>query len=593
MKTGPRFRRRATAFVLSSVVLVAMVLSCAQERQIEQPNVVLIVIDALRPDHLGCYGYARPTSPVIDRLADTGILFETAVAAAPWTKTSFSSFLTSLYPFEHGVVGWESIMPDSIITLSEVLHDHGYNTMALVNMLGITDRFKVLKGTDQVSAAAKYKRDAAKATDDAIEIMAGSPEPYFILIHYFDTHWPYRPPMKYVDMIRDESDAQPFASGRPFADRDGGAIPPEVKQREVTMYDGCIRYVDDNVARLVGFLDESGARDRTVLMITADHGEAFWEHGYGSHGHTVYDEEIRVPLILNNRVRYPEGRRIEDQVSLVDLVPTIVDLTGAQDGAYREGRNLNDLVDTGRARRREGAFLPADLELSESTLRKAPDTKGIRRNDWKLILEPATSIVQLYDLRDDPGETENVWGKGGALGDSLLRLVMQVPGSSVGGWRLGFVEGTTAAAFSASARLGRGQKFAAVERLVSGGDFNLEISADSTSFHVEVSPKGQQIILFSTVPEEAPVRFEFDVEGEGAPSPIHVGHEAGRKAGDVFTLKPEEAYAVAETFDDLRRQGDAGACVWWLPGSREARTGETTRLSPEEKQRLKALGYIQ
>jgi arylsulfatase A-like enzyme len=593
MKIRPKSRMRHTGFAISFVVLVAVLLSCVPERGLERPNIVLIVIDALRPDHLGCYGYQRPTSPVIDELADTGILFETAISAAPWTKTSFSSFLTSLYPFQHGVVEWVSIMPDSISTLSEVLHGHGYNTMALVNMLGITDRFKVLKGTDQVSAAAKYKRDAGKATDDAIELMAGSPEPYFIIIHYFDTHWPYRPPMKYVDTIRDQSDPEPFVIEGPSVDRDGGVIPQEVREREVTMYDACIRYVDENVARLVGFLEESGTRDQTVLMITADHGEAFWEHGFGSHGRSVYDEEIRVPLIFNNPVRYRTARRIEEQVSLIDLVPTIVDLAGAEDSRHREGRNLNDLVDTGRSRRREGSFLPADIELCESTLKKAPDTKGIRSNHWKLIIEPATSLVELYNMLDDPRETENVWGKGGAVGDSLLRLIEQVPGSGVGGWRLGFVNGDTAVVFSATARLSPGQRFTAVDRLVAGGDFTLEVSDDRTSFHVEVSPNGQQIILFSAEPEDAAIKFEFAVNGEAASDLVSAGGERTYPMGEVFTVTRDEAYAVPEAFGELRRSGKTGACVWWLPGRRRAEAGETTGLSPEEKQRLKALGYIQ
>jgi arylsulfatase A-like enzyme len=575
------------------MVLLAALLSCAPERELEQPNIVLIVIDALRPDHLGCYGYERPTSPVIDGLADTGILFETAIAPAPWTKVSFSSFLTSLYPFQHGVVKWESIMPDSIATLSEVLHDHGYNTIALVNMLGITGRFRVLKGTDQISAAAKYERDARKATDDAIELITDSPQPYFIIIHYFDTHWPYRPPLKYVDMIRNQSDPEPTVSETRPADRETGVLPAHVKHREVSMYDGCIRYVDENVGRLVRFLDETGGRDQAVLMITADHGEAFWEHGFGSHGRNVYDEEIRVPLILNNPVRYPSDRRIENQVSLVDLVPTIVDLAGAPDSRHREGRNLNDLVDKGRAERGARGFLPADLEFCESTLRKAPDTKGIRSNDWKVIIEPATSLVQLYNLRDDPLETVNVWGKGGALGDSLLGLLLSVPGSSVEGWRLGFVKGDTDAAFSATARLSAGQRFVTVERLVSGGDFELEISGDSSSFHVKANPKGQQIILFTAEPEDAVIRIEVDVEGEGVSDLISAGSAGIYSAGDVFALSRDEALGLPDAFDEYRRSKTAGACVWWLPGRPAREAGETTRLSPEERQRLKALGYIQ
>jgi choline-sulfatase len=585
-------KRRVAGYLVCLLALFAGVLTCAPTRELEKPNIVLIVIDALRPDHLGCYGYDRPTSPVIDGLAREGILFETAIAAAPWTKTSFSSFLTSLYPFQHGVAHWTSIMPDSIVTLSEVLHDHGYNTMALVNMLGITDRFKVLKGTDEVSAAAKYKRDAPQTTDDAIEMMSNSPQPYFILIHYFDTHWPYRPPMGCLDMVRDKSEPHPLEADRPTVNRDLGVPPEDAQRRQVTMYDGCIRYVDDSVARLVDYFDQEGIRDNTVLIITADHGEAFWEHGVGSHGHNVHDEEIRVPLIFNNPVRYPKPGRIGRLVSLMDLVPTIVDLTHAPDHRHREGMDLNDLVDEGRLSRSEGSFLPADLELAECTLKKSPDTKCIRSDQWKLIVEPATSLVQLYNMRDDPHETVNLWGRGGAMGDSLLNLIQTVPGSTVEGWRLGFVTGEVDAAFTADVRLEPGDRLTQVERLVAGGEFALEIPEDSTSFHVEVSPKGQQIVLFTTEPTGAEVHFEFEAGKAVSEGQIHTGSGDTRPLGRAFTMTPGEALGIPEAFDGLRTSGAIGACLWWLPGRRAVKSRETA-LSPEERKRLKALGYIQ
>lgn len=584
--------RPQVSIFVGFLALCALLLSCAPSEDLPRPNIVLIVIDALRPDHLGCYGYGRPTSPVIDDIARTGILFETAVAPAPWTKTSFSSFLTSLYPFQHGVVGWESIMPESVVTLPEVLAASGYNTMAVVNMLGITDRFEVLKGTNEVSAAAKYKREAPKTTDDALELMTTSPEPYFIIIHYFDTHWPYRPPVKYVDLVSMASDPDPFATNVGALGREFGAPREDMVEREMLLYDACIKYVDEAVGRVVGHIEDAGKRGETVLIITADHGEAFWEHGVGSHGYSVHDEEIRVPLIFSNPIRYPQARRIDTQVSLMDLVPTIVDLVGAADRSRREGRNLNDLIEKGSMNRRPSSFLPVDLDLTESTLRKSPDTKGIRTKDWKIVVEPATAQVRLYNLRDDPLEMENVWGRTGEIGDSLLGLLQKIPGTSVNGWRLGFVSGERTAAFTAQVHLGPGHRLTRVSRLVAGGELAIDVSEDSTSMRIEVSPKRQQIILFDTEPPDARIQFAVTAEGGQGFAPVFTG-TGTKPLGEGFALTRGEALGAPKAFDEFRSTGRTGAFVWWLPGREIGGPRETTTLSPEERQRLRALGYIQ
>jgi arylsulfatase A-like enzyme len=579
--------------LLLTLAALGVAISCSETGHLERPNIVLIVIDALRPDHLGCYGYGRPTSPVIDGLAQDGILFETAVAAAPWTKTSFASFLTSLYPFQHGVTTWESIMPESVVTVAELLRDQGYSTMAIVNMLGITDRFKVLKGFEEVDAAAKYKRDAAKATSDALELMTKASSPFFILIHYFDVHWPYRPPIKYVDIVGKDSGVDAVASRGLVRESDYERPPDDVVSRDQVLYDACIRYTDEGVGRIVEFLEESGMRDNTIIVITADHGEAFWEHGVGSHGHSVHDEEIKVPLIINNATLYPKPRRIADQVSLIDLVPTIIERTGVRDGHHREGRDLHRLIAENVSRRPEGSFLPWDLDLCESTLCKSPDAKGIRSREWKIMVEPATALVRLYDLKQDPGETADVWGRHGAMGDSLLGLVRSIPGSSVNGWRLAFTEGPEAAVYEANVSLTVGQRFTRIDRLVAGGEFTLDVSDDSASFHLITEPKLQQVLIFDTEPEGARIRLDIRVTGPGASDGVYAGAQDTKPIGRTFELTTQEALGCPDAFDLRRRARQAGAYVWWLPGGRIIAAGESSRLTPEEKKRLKALGYIQ
>jgi arylsulfatase A-like enzyme len=579
------------AFALLVLAAVAAWIGCSREGPVH-PNIVLVVVDALRRDHLGCYGYGRPTSPEIDQLANRAIVFDTAIAPAPWTKTSFSSFLTSRYPFQHGVVDWESVMPDTITTLAEVLKASGYSTLAVVNMLGITERFEVLRGIDRVSAAAKYKRDVAGSTADAIELMRGSEKPFFILIHYFDVHWPYRPPSKYIDRVRGDSDINPVGTAVAGISRAGDKPSEQAIEREMLLYDACIRYADEGVGNLVTFLEEEGLKDNTILIITADHGEAFWEHGVGSHGYNLYDEAVRVPLILDYPARYKSARRIAAQVGLIDLLPTLVDLAGVKDQGHREGRDLVDLLERGKLKRPGSDFLPPDVVLSESTLRKAPDTKSIRTADWKLIIEPSTAGVELYDLAHDPYEMSDVWGRGGAAGDSLFRLMEKVPGITMNGWRLGFT-GDLDNVYDVDVRLVDRGQLRRLGGLVSGGQMDFEISRDSTSFHARVNPKGQQILLFGVEPLNCSIRVKFTAEPAGVPAIVYVGAHGQGKVGEDIMITAPEGLGAPDEFAEARKAKSPGVFAWWLPGEEPGGRARTTKLTPEEQKRLRSLGYIQ
>jgi arylsulfatase A-like enzyme len=584
---------------IGALLLIAALLSCAPGEEAASPNIVLIVVDALRPDHLGCYGYERPTSPFLDGLAARSIVFDNAISHAPWTKTSFSTMMTSLYPFQHGVTGWESVMPDSFSTLPEVLQDHGYSTMAVVNMLGISDRFRVLSGVDTISASAKTDRDAVRTTDDAIALMKDSRKPFFIVIHYFDVHWPYRPPVAYVDRVRLEGDPDPLAlrsgRGRQAPRQSDEKIKPDegFVKGEMLMYDGCIRLVDDNIARLFAFLEEAGLREDTAVFITADHGEAFWEHGFGSHGYDLHEESIRVPLILSYPARYGEPARVEAQVGHIDLLPTILDFARIRDDAHREGASLDGVIADGQRVPGPGSLLPGDLLLAESSLRKAPDSRCIRSNSYKAIIEPATSLLEIYDLREDPGETENLRDSAVAVGDSLAGLLMAIPGSRVNGWRIGFTGRAADARYRAEVRVLDGGRLTGADRVVAGGEFSLEVAPDSTGFALEVRPAQQQIVLFDVAPRGARVRFEISAGGPRAPTTLFLGGGARAPLGRVVTLSNKEAAGPAPEFEAFRDDFVPGAFVWWLPGGHARRQTGTTDLTPEEVKRLKSLGYIQ
>jgi arylsulfatase A-like enzyme len=577
----------AAGIMLSGLVLS----SCTRSRQ-AAPNVVLVVVDALRPDFLGCYGYGRPTSPNIDRIARGGIVFENAVAHAPWTKTSFSTFLTSLYPFQHGVVGWESVMPDSVLTLPEVLRDAGYSTMAVINMLGITGEFKVTKGVDKLSEADKDERDAFGTSADAIELMKSAPKPFFIMIHYFDTHRPYRVPVEYVDLIRKPGDPDPFSAQSTDGTREGERPPQEITDRERVLYGGCIRYVDDAVGKILKYLDEAGLSRETVFILTADHGEAFWEHGAMAHGSNLYDEAIKVPLIIDYPRKYGRPRRLDAQVRHIDLLPTILELAGASDTRRREGTSLCPLIETGKRQAGPARLLPQDAALCESSLKKTPDSKCIRTNDLKLIVEPATALCELYDLRADPKENINLWGTGSAAADSFFRLIDRVPGTSLNGWRVALT-GEPTGAVEVDVTLAGGGRLTGVHKVSAPGAMALDIPDDSTSLSIRARPKGLQVLLFDTQPRDARVTFKVSAGGPNGPSAVNVGKIGGRPIGERFTLETQQAAGLPDAFGQFRTRRAAGVHIWWLPGEEMREPGERAVLSPEAKKRLRALGYVQ
>jgi arylsulfatase A-like enzyme len=421
-------------FVSAALTAVALFVTCGPSPDEARPNIMLIVIDALRADHLGCYGYGRPTSPAIDGLAAGGILFETAITQAPWTKASFSSFLTSLYTFQHGVVEWAGVLPESLVTLPEVLAGAGYSTACVINMVGMSGRFGVLKGFDVISESGKSRRDAKAATADAIECLDDIEEPFFMLLHYFDVHQPYEPPPGYVDLINIDTDLDPFGN-RGLWKRDEDGLPPrKAVEKTMLLYDGCIRYVDDSLARLLGYLDERGMRENTVLMLTADHGEAFWEHGVDTHGSTVYDEVLKVPLIIAWPARYHGGGRVASQVRLVDLFPTVLEMAGAgaADSKHREGASLVPVMD-GRQADGGGRLLPPHIAYADNGKVKPPRVRCLRTRDCKVIVDGDTHEVEVYDLESDPGEMVNLLGRESPSAGALITLMEELPGEVSGG----------------------------------------------------------------------------------------------------------------------------------------------------------------
>jgi len=300
-------------------------------------RIILISIDSLRADRLGCYGNARETSPAIDRLAREGVRFANAWSTTSWTLPAHMSLLTGRYVLSHGVIGDRDRLPDEIPTLAEHLRRAGYATGGVVAMLFLNARYGFGRGFDYYddhtvpaeTEFASYRDESAPAvTDLAIRWLdQHREERFFLFLHYWDVHYDYVPPAPYDAMF--DPDYKGSISGENFmfnrAVRAG--MPSRDLEHLLALYDGEIRWVDDHIAKLVRFLEDAGIYQNTALIVTADHGDEFFEHRFKGHRRTLYREVTQVPLLI----RAPgvrQGGVVNTPASLVDVLPTVLELAG-------------------------------------------------------------------------------------------------------------------------------------------------------------------------------------------------------------------------------------------------------------------------
>jgi len=378
------------------------------------PSVLLVTIDTLRADHLGAYGYGRIETPNIDRLAGRGILFRQAAASVPLTLPSHATIMTGMFPPSHGARNNGRRLAPGPATLASILKGKGYRTGAFVGAFPLDSRFGLDRGFevyDDRYGSRNTARDLTFVERKADDVNAAAipwiaarrGEKFFAWVHYFDPHAPYEPP-------------PPYAAG--------------YRGRE---YDGEIAYVDAAFGRLIAGLEASGLLDKTLIVLTADHGESLGEHGEATHGIFVYDASLRVPLILAHPDLVPAGRTVDVPLGLVDLAPTILDLLGIPVPAGMEGVSTVPLL-----KGSPGSALPAlekrDLYfecLAGWLDRRWAPLRGVRSGPWKYIEAPQ---AELYDLGSDPGETKNVLSAHPAesrrLGQALSRLAGADPGAA-------------------------------------------------------------------------------------------------------------------------------------------------------------------
>jgi len=410
--------------------------AAAAER--EHPNVLLVSIDSLRADHLHCYGYPRKTSPNIDLLAAEGVVFETCVAPTSWTLPSHITLLTGLPPVKHGINHSRAALSPDAVLLAEVFQDAGYATAGFVSGPLLDGSYGFAQGFDHYDDYTIVRRNAkshAMVTSPQLRRITtewlarwdqdGRKQPFFIFLHMWDVHYDYRPPGPYNRMF--DPDYQGTITSWNFMRN--RRIHPDMDREDlrhiIALYDGEIRFTDMHLGRLLDKLMALGEFDNTIIAVTSDHGDEFFEHGNKGHFKTLYEESLLVPLVLRYPKKVPGGKVIKPIARLMDVAPTLLSLAEieippqfgmAEPKANHADQDLTPLFAEGAsaAALERYAFSELHRELEnieaiEDVFVPNRDYASVRTARHKLVknlMEP--DQLELYDLLVDPGERVNL-----------------------------------------------------------------------------------------------------------------------------------------------------------------------------------------
>jgi len=383
-----------------------------KKKKYAKPNVILISIDTLRADHLGCYGYSRNTTPNIDAFAENSILFKNAIAQAPYTVSSHMSMLTSLYPSFHKVNLIEmSRLHPAKQTLAEILYNNGYRTWAITGGGQVSSNYGFYDGFESFTEYSPPHKDMELKVRETLDFLKREKNSqFFIFFHSYKPHAPYTPRIPYNEMFDSKYEGKITGSLTDIEDINSGKI--QVDQADldhiVALYDGEIREVDDQLGILFDYLKKEQLMENTLIIFTSDHGEEFNEHGlFGVHSHTLYDELLHVPLICRCPQVPSERTVIKEQVQSIDIFPTILQIADIQ---YKDvpiqGTSFLPLIKNQNLKRNP------NIAFSERTPSDGRFLRSLRDSSQKYIFEEELKKGEIkhyyFDLINDPEEQFNL-----------------------------------------------------------------------------------------------------------------------------------------------------------------------------------------
>jgi arylsulfatase A-like enzyme len=421
-----RFDRGSVVKIFRLLLTAALLplLACSADKKAGEAgfggdlNVLMIVVDTMGARHLGCFDPELTNSPNIDRLAREGVHFTRAYSTAPWTQPAVASTFTSLMPSDCGVTRIFTTLPDSVTTIAEVMRKRGRWTMGVTSNWIVVDRFGFGQGFEKLNDSPVAEHDAitdANVTDAAKLVLdrAGR-RPFFLYVHYFDPHWHFN---HHPDFDRTSGYTGELTAGMDIdlIRRETDNLDAEDLAYLENLYREEIAFTDHQIGRLLEHLEKLGLADNTLVVLTADHGEAFREHGWIGHTANLYDELIHVPLIFHLPGKLAP-RQVDRPASLLDILPTLADIVGEDPAEYPwQGRSLVGQLDgsaggeSSRMLLSEVSYVSPDGWPSGDGQTKRFFWTSLRLGDLKLHHDLAADTWRLFDLGDDPLEQHDLW----------------------------------------------------------------------------------------------------------------------------------------------------------------------------------------
>lgn len=407
-------------FIIGSTIIFMIIFiftyaASAPSGNDQQFNVVLMSLNAVRADHLGIYGYKRNTSPNIDKLAEEALIFDQAIAQSHWTLPSQASIFTSRYVHSHGVYERTEKLSEKELTLPEILKIYNYKTAAFVGGLDMVAAYGLNQGFDYYFDNTKGKPMSSfkEIIPPAIEwLRENKDNKFFLFIQGYDVHAPYHQPAPYEDMHEPDyngiinqlhldyhllknihKDTLLFEGKRI-------KLSKEDINHIIAHYDAGISYVDKFIGELLKEINQSNLSDKTILIITSEHGEELSDHGgFDRFGQkNLYEEVIRIPLIIKHP--YIEGRRFTNQVQHIDILPTILDFLGIPINKEAQGLSLAPLIEGQAIKKEFNRYVYSEA---------SPNKWATRTRQWKLLYNHGD--YELYNLQEDRAETDNLFSQ--------------------------------------------------------------------------------------------------------------------------------------------------------------------------------------
>lgn len=551
----------------------------------DEPSLLFITIDCLRADHVSGYGYDRPTTPRLDRLAKSGIRFANAFVSAPMTLPSIPQIFTSrVFPTRD----------DPLFTAP--IARAGISNAAIVDNAWIPLWFSqgghaTPPGTfDRLVSG---ERSATEITDEAIRWLESHPEERFALyLHYLDAHTPYRPPASFLQRFADPSYRGPIGDRYSWAPGDAVPVHDAADRKKIiALYDAAIAYVDAEVGRVLDVLEKSGRLANTIVIVSADHGEELWDHGLFFHGQSLYDELLHVPLVVHLPGDQHAGRVVETPVRSIDIGPSVLDWMGLPGTGDLDGRSLDLAI--------EGKGSAAPL-VATATQAQFPTRYAIRTESRKLIESIDRSSLELFALNEDPKEQTNRAGTAAetpTLHADLRRArrLLRERGYQV---QLVAAPDTTA------------EVELVLQAAPNTGTFlTLDRRTSPSPARVSVQPDGMRLEASATVAEPG-TGFRFDrlldprnfwgadfvdleVRVDGKPLPLEritLGARGASPEAARLNLRGPELDADQDPPCAPPSEG-IRLFLWELPGEKPSALPEIK--DPAMRERLRALGYLQ